>query len=39
MIDITVIVPYFNEEKILPKTFELLVNQSHKPKTIIFINS
>ena len=39
MIDITVIVPYFNEEKILPKTFELLVNQSHKPKTIIFVNS
>ena len=39
MTDISIIIPYFNESKILPITFELLINQSCKPKEIIFVNS
>ena len=39
MTDISIIIPYFNEVETLSKTFKLLIDQSYKPKEIIFINS
>ena len=39
MTEISIIIPYFNEVKILSKTFELLIHQSYKPNEIIFVNS
>ncbi len=38
-IDLTVIVPYYNESSTIVKTLNLLANQSYKPKNIILINS
>ena len=35
----TVILPYFNEEKNLDYTFDLLQSQTHQPNEIIFIDS
>ena len=35
----SIILPYFNEEKNLEYTFNLLQNQTHQPNEIIFIDS
>ena len=36
---ISVIIPYYNEEKTIKKTLELIKSQSHQPKKILLINS
>ena len=36
---ISIIIPFYNEEKTLKKSIDLLLNQSLKPDEIIFINS
>ena len=36
---VSIILPYFNEEKNLEYTFHLLQNQTHKPDEIIFVDS
>lgn len=37
--DITVVVPYYNEEKSIEFTLNQLLNQSYWPKEVIFVNS
>lgn len=37
--DITVIFPYYNEEQSLGRTLELISQQTHAPKEVIFVNS
>ena len=37
--DISVVFPYYNEEKTLPKTLELIKNQTLPPREVIFVNS
>ncbi len=37
--DITVVIPYYNEEQSLDKTLELISSQTIHPKEVIFINS
>ena len=39
MNDLSIIIPYFNESKVISDTFNLLINQSFKANEIIFINS
>ena len=39
MSNISVIVPYFNESKVIEYTFTNIIQQSHTPREIIFINS
>jgi len=39
MSDITVIIPFFNEEETLRQTMEMLIKQTLKPKRIIMIDS
>jgi|TARA_B110000027_G_C16120167_1_gene302373 glycosyltransferase involved in cell wall biosynthesis len=36
---ISVIIPYYNEEKTIKKTLELIKSQSYQPKKILLINS
>ncbi len=38
-IDLTIIVPYYNESNTIVKTLNLLAEQSYKPSNIILINS
>ena len=37
--DITVVIPYYNEEQSLDKTLELISSQTSRPKEVMFINS
>ena len=37
--DITVVIPYYNEEQSLDKTLELIRQQTKLPKEVIFVNS
>ena len=39
MRELSVVVPYYNESKVIKHTFKSLINQSYKPYEIIFINS
>jgi|TARA_B110000008_G_C16926164_1_gene546797 glycosyltransferase involved in cell wall biosynthesis len=39
MIDISLVIPYYNESSTISKTLNLIDNQSFKPKEVIFINS
>ena len=38
-IKISLVIPYFNEEKSLLKTIELICSQTYLPKEVLFINS
>ena len=38
MIDISVIIPVYNEEKVIGRCLELLVRQTLKPKEIIVVD-
>lgn len=37
--DVTVIIPYYNEQKTIEKTLELIKSQSKQPKKVFLINS
>ena len=37
--DITVVIPYFNEERSLDKTLKIISQQTNLPKEVIFVNS
>ena len=37
--DITVVIPYYNEEKTLDTTLEIISQQTYRPKEVIFVNS
>ena len=37
--DITVVIPYYNEEQSLDKTLEIISQQTNHPKEVIFVNS
>ncbi|MBL1140641.1 MAG: glycosyltransferase family 2 protein [Proteobacteria bacterium] len=37
--DITVVIPYHNEEKTLGTTLELISQQTYQPKEVLFVNS
>ena len=39
MCNISVIVPYYNEDKVIDFTFKRLIEQTLQPKEIIFVNS
>ena len=39
MIDISVVIPYYNESSTIATTLNLIVGQSYKPKEVIFVNS
>jgi len=39
MSELSVVVPYYNERKVIKNTFKSLINQSYKPYEILFINS
>lgn len=39
VIDVTVVFPYYNEASTLPKTLELISQQTTPPKEVIFVNS
>lgn len=39
MIDISVVIPYYNESSTIKTTLELIKDQTYKPKEVIFINS
>ena len=39
MIDISVVIPYYNESPTISKTLNLIANQTFKPKEVIFVNS
>ena len=39
MVDISVVIPYYNESKTISATLHLIANQTFKPKEIIFVNS
>ena len=39
MIDISVVIPYYNESSTIATTLNLIGGQSCKPKEVIFVNS
>ena len=39
MIDISVVIPYYNESSTIATTLNLIGGQSYKPKEVIFVNS
>jgi len=39
MIDISVVIPYYNESSTIATTLSLIGGQSYKPKEVIFVNS
>ena len=39
MIDISVVVPYYNENSTIKTTLKLIESQTYKPKEVIFVNS
>jgi glycosyltransferase involved in cell wall biosynthesis len=39
MIEISVVIPYYNESSTISKTLNLIGKQSHKPNEVIFVNS
>lgn len=39
MSNVSVVIPYYNEINFISRTFELITNQSFRPKEIFFINS
>lgn len=39
MIDVSVVIPYFNERSTIKTTLNLIASQSFKPREVIFVNS
>jgi glycosyltransferase involved in cell wall biosynthesis len=39
MIDISLVIPYYNESSTIETTLSLIAEQSYKPKEVIFVNS
>ena len=39
MCNISAIIPYYNEDKVIEFTFKRLIEQTLQPKEIIFVNS
>lgn len=39
MIDISIVIPYYNESETISNTLQLIENQTLKPKEVIFVNS
>ena len=39
MIDISIVIPYYNESQTISTTLNLIANQTYKPKEVIFVNS
>ena len=39
IIDLTIVIPYYNESKTIIKTLDMIANQSYSPKEVILVNS
>ena len=39
IIDLTIVIPYYNESKTIIKTLDMIASQSYSPKEVILVNS